>query len=100
MTVELLIVAVIVTSCGFFLTGHREVAYALHVTDDTGQVVNVLTVTFRAFMQVVLADVSAFVADCVRDIECKVITSLLSSNTKKLRVLCLCQVLLEIQVKS
>ena len=93
-------VAVIVTSCSLFLTGHREVAYALHITDDTCQVVDVIAVTFRTFLQIVLADVAALVADCVRNIECEVVTSFLCSDTQKLCILGFGKVLLEIEVKS
>ena len=93
-------VAVIVASCSLFLTGHREVAYTLHITDDTCQVVNVFAVTFRTFLQIVLADVAALIADCVRNIECEVVTSFLCSYTEKLCILCLGKMLLEIEVKS
>ena len=82
-------VIVVVASCRFFLTGHREVADALHITDDTSQIINVLTMAFRALMQIMFADVSAFVADGVRDVEREVVASLLGCYAEKVGVLCL-----------
>ena len=67
----------VVTSCGLLLACHREVADAFHVTDDTCQVVDVVAVTRRTLLEIVLADVAALVADSVRNVECKVVTSLL-----------------------
>ena len=80
---------VIVASSCFLLAGHREVAYTFHVTDDSSQVVDVLAMALRAFLEIVLADVAALVADSVRNVECEVVTSFLSCNTKELRVLSL-----------
>ena len=93
-------VAVIVASCSLFLTSHREVAYALHVTDDTCQIVNVFAVAFRTLLEVVLADMTALVADGVRDVECEIITSFLSGNTQKLAVLSLSKMLFKVQMKG
>ena len=90
----------VVASCSLFLTGHREVAYTLHVTDDTCQIVNVFAVTFRTLLEVVLADMTALVADRIRDVECEVVTSFLSCNSQKLGVLSLREVLLEIEMES
>ena len=80
---------VVVASCCFLLTGHREVAYTLHVTDDSCQVVDVLAMTFRALSQIVLADVAALVADRVWNVECEIVASFLSRYTKELCVLSL-----------
>ena len=43
----------------------------------------------RTFLQVMLADVTAFVADRIRNVEGKVVTSFLSCDTQKLSILCL-----------
>ena len=45
--------------------------------------------TLRTFLEVVLADMSTLVADGVRDVECKVVTSFLCCNSEKLGILCL-----------
>ena len=45
--------------------------------------------TFRALFQIVLADMATLVADGVRDVECKVVTSFLCCNSEKLGILCL-----------
>jgi len=89
----------VVTSCGFFLAGHREVAYTLHVTDDTGQVVNVFALTVRTLLEVMLADVSAGIADGVRDVEGEVVATFLSGHSEQLGVLCLGKMFFEIEVK-
>lgn len=80
-------VAVVVASCSFFLSRHREVADTLHIADDSCQIVDVSTMTFRTFLQIVLAYVSALVADSVRNIECEVVTSLLGGYAQKLGIL-------------
>jgi hypothetical protein len=82
-------VTMVVTSCCFFLASHREIAYSFHVSDDTGKIVDVFAVALRTFLQIVLAYVAALVADGVRDVECKVVASLLSGYLKKLCILCL-----------
>ena len=79
----------VVTSCGLLLACHREVADAFHVTDDTCQVDDVVSVTRRTLLEIVLADVAALVADSVRTVECEVVTSFLGRNTKQLGILCL-----------
>ena len=79
----------IVTSCGFFLTGHREVADTLHITDDTGQIINIFTLTVRTLLEVVLADVSAAVADGVRNVEGEIVATFLSRYPEELCILCL-----------
>jgi hypothetical protein len=93
-------VTVIVTSCCFFLTSHREVADTFHISDDTGQVIDVCAVALRTFLEIVLADVAALVADGVRNVECKVVTSFLCSHAKKLAVLCLCKMFFKVKVKG
>ena len=89
---------VVVASCCFLLTGHREVAYALHVTDDSCQVIDVFAMALRTLLEIVLADVAALVAVRVWNVECEVVTSFLSRYAKELRVLSLRQVLLKVKV--
>ena len=43
----------------------------------------------RTFLEVTLVDVSAVVADCIRDIECEVVASFLGSHAQQLAILCL-----------
>ena len=80
---------VVVASCGFFLTGHREVADTLHITDDSGQIINIFALTMRTLLEVVLADVSAAVADGVRNVEGEIVATFLSGHSEQLCVLCL-----------
>lgn len=79
----------VITPCSLFLSRHREVAYTFHVTNYSSQVVDVGSMTLRTFLEIVLADMSAAVADCVRDVEREIVTSFLCSNTKKLGILSL-----------
>ena len=90
----------VVTSCGLLLACHREVADAFHVTDDTCQIVDVAAMTLRTLFEIVLADVAALVADCVRNVECEVVTSFLCCHAKQLSVLCLRQMLFKIEVQG
>jgi hypothetical protein len=53
-----------------------------------------------ALMQIALVDMSAVVADSVGNIECKIVTSLLSSYLQKMEVLLLRQVLVQIHVQG
>ena len=55
---------------------------------------------FRALMQIMFADVSAFVADGVRDVEREVVASFLGSDLKQLGVLSFGEMFLKIKVKS
>lgn len=68
------------TAVRFLLTRCREVANTLHVAYNTCEIINVLRVTMRAFMQVSLIDVTAVITDGVRYVECEVIASFLRSN--------------------
>jgi len=80
-------VAVVMSSCSLFLSCHREVADTLHITDDTGQIINVFTVAFRTLVQIMLADMSALVADRIRNVECEVVAAFLGGDTQKLCIL-------------
>jgi hypothetical protein len=93
-------VAMVMTSRGFFLTSHREVAYTLHITDDTCQIVDVVAMAFRAFLKVMLAYMAALVAYCIRNVECEVVASLLSGYTQELAVLCLGEMFFKVKVKG
>ena len=90
----------VVASCSLFLTSHREVADTLHITDDTSQIINIFAMTFRTFLEVVLADMSTLVADCVRDVELEVVASFLGSDLKQLGVLSFGEMFLTIKGKS
>ena len=53
----------------------------------------------RTLLEIVLADVAALVADCVRTVECEVVTSFLCRYTKELRVLSLRQMFLKVEME-
>lgn len=71
-----------------------EIADALQVTDDAGQVVDVVAVALGAFLQVTLVDVAAVVADCIRDVEGEIVAAFAGSHTQQLAVLFLGEVFL------
>lgn len=77
----------VVASVCLFLTGDGEVADALHVADDAGEVIHVLGVTAGTLMQITLVDIAAVVADGVGDVEGEVIAAFLCRNTQELAVL-------------
>lgn len=56
--------------------------------------------TFRTFLKIVLAYMTALVADGVRNVECEVVASFLCSHTKKLSILCLRKMLFKVKMKS
>jgi len=85
---------------GLLLAGLRETADALHVADDAGEVIDVLAVAFRTFMQVALVDMAAVVADGVGDVEGEVVASFLCGHAEQLAVLCLGEVLLQVGVQG
>ena len=93
-------VTMIVTSCSFFLAGHREVADTLHISDDAGQVIDVSAVALRTFLEVVLADVAALVADSVRNVEGEVVASFLCGYAQELAVLCLREMFFKVKMKG
>jgi hypothetical protein len=78
---------VIIASCSFLLTSHREVAYTLHITDYTSQIINIFTLAMRTFLKVVLADISALVAYRIRNIEREVVAPFLSCYSEELGIL-------------
>ena len=59
-----------------------------------------MAVAFRTFLKVMLAYMSACVADGVRDVECKVVASLDSRNLEKLTVLSFGKMLLQIEMEG
>ena len=66
---------VIVTLGGFFLSGHGKTADALQVADDTCDVVNVLAVAVRAFVQVTLVYMTTVVADGIGNVKGEIVAT-------------------------
>ena len=89
----------VIAAGSLLLAVEREVGYALEITDDAGQVVQVLAVALGALVQVTLVDVSAVVAKGVGNVERKVVASLAGSHTQQLAVLLEAQVLVQIHVE-
>ena len=77
-----------------------EIADALQVTDDAGQVVDVVAVALRAFLQETLVDVTAVVANRVRDVESEIVTAFAGGYTQQLTVLVLGEVFLKVAVQG
>ena len=69
------------TAGSFLLAWLAEIADALQVTDDAGQVVDVVAVALGAFLQETLVDVSAVVTNRVRDVESEIVTAFAGGYT-------------------
>ena len=78
---------VIIPATGFLLTGFGEVADALQVADDAGQVIDIVAVAMRTFLQIAFVYVSAVVADGVRNVESKIVSAFASGHSQQLAVL-------------
>ena len=87
-------------SAGLFLARLREAADALHIANNAGEVIDVLAVALRTFVEVAFVNVSAVVADSVGDIEGEIVTTFLSRYAEQLAVLCLREMLLQVGVQS
>ena len=87
------------TAAGFLLTRFAEVGDAAQVTDDAGQVVDILRVAFGALLEVALVDVAAVVADGVGNVEGEVVAAFLGGHLEQLHVLLLGEVLLEVAMQ-
>lgn len=87
------------TAVGLGLTGLGEVAHPLEVSDDTRQIVDILGVADGAFLEVALVDMTAVVADGIRDVICEVVAALVSGDAEELAILLLRQVLVEVHVQ-
>ena len=74
----------IVAAAGLLLAGLREAADALHVADDTGEVVKIRAMTFGAFMEIAFVDVATFVAYRVGNIEGEVVAAFLRGHAEQL----------------
>lgn len=70
------------SSACLFLSCGREIADALEVADDSCHVVHVLAMAMWALLEIALVDVSAVVADGVRDVEREVVASFFGSNAQ------------------
>ena len=87
------------TAVGLGLTGLGEVAHTLEVTDDTRQIVDILGVADGTLLEVALVDVTAVVADRIRNVICEVVAALVSSDAEELTILLLRQMLVEVHVQ-
>lgn len=67
----------IVAAACFLLARLRETADPFHVADDAGEVVKVFAVAFGTFVKITLVDVTAVVANGVRNVEGKIVAALL-----------------------
>ena len=81
------------------LSCRREVADALHVADDSREVVNVGRMAVWTLLEIALIDVSAFITDGVGDVEREVVAALLCGHSEELSVLWLSEVLVEVHVQ-
>ena len=88
------------TAGGFLLARLTEIADTLQVTDDAGQVVDVVAVALRAFLQETLVDMAAVVTNGVRDVESKVVATFAGSHAQQLTVLVLSEVFLQVAMKG
>ena len=68
--------------CSLLLPCLRKITDPLHIPDNTCQIIHILTMTFRTFMQVSLINMLTFIANGIRYIKCKVITAFYSSYPK------------------
>ena len=85
---------------GFFLSGFGEVADAFQIADNTRQVIYVVAMTIRTFLQITLVNMSAVVADGIRDVKGKIVAAFASGYAEQLSVLFLAQMLLEVAVQG
>ena len=90
----------VIASCGFFLSVDGEVRNALEITDDAGEVVDVVAVAVRALGEVALVDATTFVAERVGDVEGEVVAAFHSGHAEEVAVLRLREVLFEVAVEG
>ena len=88
------------TTRGLLLPSLREVADTLHITDDTGQIIEIPAVAFRTRLGVALVDMPAIVADRIRDVEREIVASLLRSHAQQVAVLLPAQMFLQVHVQG
>ena len=87
------------TTVSLGLASLREVAYALEVTDDTRQIVDILGVADRTLLEVTLVNMAAIVADRIRNVICEIVAAFMSGDAKELTILLLRQMLVEVHVQ-
>ena len=87
------------TTSSFFLSWLAEITDTFQVTNDTGQIVYVVAVAFGAFFQVTLVDMTAVVANGVRNVESEIVAAFAGSHSKQLTVLVLGKVFFKVAVK-
>jgi hypothetical protein len=90
----------VIPSVGFFLTGFREVADAFQVTDDAGQIIYIVAVTIGTFFEITLVDMSAVVADGIRNVKSEIVATFTGSHAQQLSVLFLAEVFLQVAVQG
>ena len=90
----------VIPACGFFLSVDGEVGNALEITDDAGEIINVVAVAVRALGEVALVDATAFVAERVGDVEGEVVAPFHGCHAEEVAVLGLREVLFEVAVES
>ncbi len=89
----------IVSAACLPLTGLREVAHTLQITDDTRHVVYILRVALRTLVQIALIYRTAIIAYCIRYIESEIIASLSRRHVEQLTILCFREVFFKIHVQ-
>lgn len=90
----------IISAGRLLLTCLREIAHAFQIADDTCDVIYVLAVAVRTFLQIAFVYVSAVITYRVRNIEREIIAALDSGNLQQMTVLRFRQVLVQIHVQS
>ena len=85
--------------CGLLLPWLRKVADTLHVADDSSQIVHIIAMTFRAFLQVTFVYMITVIADGVRNVEGEVVAALGSGYPEQLSVLLFAQMFFQIHVQ-
>lgn len=90
----------VIASCGFFLSVDGEVRNALEITDDAGEVIDVVAVAVRALGEVALVDATTFVAERVGDVEGEVVAAFHSRHAEQVAVLRLREVLFQVAVEG
>ena len=77
----------IISAGRLLLTCLREIAHAFQIADDTCDVIYVLAVAVRTFLQIAFVYVSAVITYRVRNIEREIIAAFNSGNLQQMTVL-------------
>ena len=84
---------------GLLLPAFRKVTDAFHISDNTGEVVQVVAFAYGALLQVMLVDMSATVAHRVGNVEGEIVATLLNGHPQQLLVLRFAQVFVQIHAE-